>query len=305
MQLITDAELVNPSIIFAIVYHLPKKLTNKKFDNNTSPILHVYGKHIKLGFQNYFNLMQHNYSLQHDILFNASSNSSSSAKIFFPVCGVAQQLQFCFTNITNKPSFNEVDGKNEDFGVIEIYGYSLQQIPAPRTAIPLLNLSSFFQFSSKDLDDASKLTQKDYLLLMTAAECDTMCACVSIQSRYFNQAKELLWRSKKSWIKLYDDITQNEEDDERNTFLKQMREKCDRFKYNALRLEILIAYIMNEHNDFKAQIQSIVKIITQHIQQSHSSKMNCDDPSSECMLPMQIISKYSRSLIKTLLLTSS
>merc|ERR1712228_1092923 len=107
-------------------------------------------------------------------------------------------------------------------------------------------------------------------------------------------------RAKTSWLKLYDDISQNEEKDERNTFLKQMREKCDQFKYNALRLEILIAYIMNEHNDFKEQIQSIVNIITQHIQKSNSN-MSCDE-SSECMLPMQIISKYSPLLIKTLLL---
>eukprot|EP01083_Nonionella_stella_P130985 397659_1 len=74
IQLITEAELINPSLIFAVVYQLPKQLSNKKFDENTSPILHVYGKHTQLGFDKNIQLLQHDYTLQHDNNMNTNES---------------------------------------------------------------------------------------------------------------------------------------------------------------------------------------------------------------------------------------
>ena len=121
---------------------------------------------------------------------------------------------------------------------------------------------------------------------MTAAECDTFCSFVSIQSRCFNQAKELLCRSRDNWLKLYKCVDNVQND------------ISDKYKYNALKLEILIAYIMNEHSDTQSQIDSIVNIIKYHL-------IKDDDIFNNNLLPLQIISKYSHSLIGTLLLVSS
>jgi len=340
VKLITEAELVNASMIFAIVYHLPKKLANTCIDENTPPMLHVYGKYSKLGFCHQFELLQHEYTLQHDPnlvqAMNVSTSSSVSSlatqlqpatatttTIFLPICGVAQELQFCFTNITDKPSFHHHHNNNnndddnslslanqrqtdddEDFGIIEIYGYSLASIPAPRAVIPMLNLSTFFQYKLQQTDDVD--IQRDCKLLMTAAECDTLCGFVSIQSRYFNQAKELLTRAKKHWLTLYhtvklqriDDCTQKQQ---RHPFLRHVVEKCEHFKHNALKLEILIAYIMNEHNDLKAQIESIVNML--NVSTLPATDKANSDALSEQLLPLQIISKHSKSLIQTLLIT--
>jgi len=341
VQLIIECELTNPSVLFAIVYDLPKKLANKTFDKNTPPLLHVFGGHSKLGFHSYFEMLQHDYSLQHAQNLATVGDPAPSTKIFMPICGVAQQMRFVFTNITKKPVFrhqrdqlihtddtdlnesasilrsgeaNDHDD-DSDFGFIEIYGFSLGQILAPRSGIPMLNLSTFFQFKSTSttrkaseasLSEEFRLSQNDYRLLMTSAECDTMCACVSIQSRYFNQAKELLTRAKRAWIQLHQGIDRevaqrggdgdvDSNDRAFNSFIRQMRETKQSFQYNALRLEVLIAYSMNEHNDFDAQTASIVSIVNQ---QSNSPGTDSD------LLPLQTIAKYSKILISTLLETA-
>ena len=139
VQLITEAELLNPSIIFGIVYHLPKHLKKK---NLQSSFLKIFGMYSKLGFINAWELPKHT--------FNLGFDRNSSSTLVLPVCGVTHGLQFCFTNITDKPSFinNSVKTKqsNEDFGIIEVYGYSLHQIPTPTIGIQLLNIATFIQY---------------------------------------------------------------------------------------------------------------------------------------------------------------